>query len=217
MIDVDFLYKLTNELIRKDHAGGYTSSSEYNRLLALAQETLYRYYYDHKDETDARQSLIAFQTSQVIAPTGSFYSKPNDYKDKLDARLLVGSKSIPVHFPARDELAMTLSSVIRGPDIVRGVVVGEVVSSGFNVWPENNGYNLSLRYYTEPPTAERVTSIDVGTSTEVYDESASTQLSWNANNLQDFVDLLLLFKGVVLRDSSLVQWVQAKNAIKEQF
>jgi hypothetical protein len=212
MIDVNELYNITNDLIRKDHAGGYTSGPEFNRLLKLAQETLYRFYYDNKDEAQARQSLVAFQTSITIPSTSSGYAKPGNYKDKLDARLLVGSVVIPVHFPARDELAMSLSSAIRGPSIERKVIVGESRPGYFYVWPETS-YKLLLRYYKEPPVPERVTEIDEVTTAEVYDEAGSTQLDWDYNNLQDFIDLLLFYKGVSIRDSSLLQWVQAKDGL----
>lgn len=212
MIDVDELYNITNDLIRKDHAGGYTSGPEFNRLLKLAQETLYRFYYDNKDESQARQSLIAFQEFTTLAPVGSAYTKPSGYKDKLDAKLLVGGKSIPIHFPARDELAMTLSSAVRGPDIEKNVVVGESVAGKFYVWPESI-YKMFLRYYRNPAVPDRVTEIDEITTAEVYDEGASTQLEWSYSNLQDFVDLLLFYKGLVIRDSALIQWVQTKDGL----
>lgn len=216
MIDVDLLYNLTNDLIQKDSQGGYTSNSEYNRLLALAQETLFEFFYDNRDEADARRALNEFHKVRMVYGSGGYYNKPADYKEKEGARLVISeSSSIPVHFPARDEMDMTLSSAVRGPSIDRKVVIGEVLPTQFKIWPASS-YFLELRYYTTFPVADRVMTIDVPTQSEVYDADASTQLSWAPFTLRHFTDLLLLFKGVILRDSPLIQWVGMKKDILEK-
>ncbi|MCB0707743.1 MAG: hypothetical protein KDC34_20650 [Saprospiraceae bacterium] len=216
MIEVQKIFLVVQDLMRKDLAGGYASNDEFNRQINLSQNILYNYCYDHINESWARESLIGFHVSTTLsASTSGVYTKPGDYRDKQDLALIVDGAQIPVHIPRRDELAMTLSSPVRGPSLAREVVVGEIADTAINIWPQTSN-QLFLRYYKNPPDAVRAVTIDSDTQYEVYNAAGTTNLDWDQGNFKDFVDLMMLMKGVILRDSSLVAWVQQKGVITQQ-
>lgn len=215
MISVQSLWLTIRDLTRKENIGGYLQNDEFNRQINLCQDILFDHYYDHKNESEARQSLTYFESSALISKSSGVYQLPANYKKKMEAALVVNSQYYPVHFPARDELLMSLSSAVRGPSIERKVVVGKIREADIQIWPDTNN-QLFLQYYKIPTAAARAVTVDIGEIEEVYDSGSTVDLEWPADKIGDFVDLMMLFKGVVMRDSSLVQWVQARNLIDKE-
>lgn len=214
MISLQTLWLNVRDLSRKDNIGGYLGNDEFNRQVALAQTILFDYYYARKNETEARETLAPFQQSSLIKKASGAYALPDDYRNKLDAGLAIGNIYKPVHFPARDELMMSLSSPVRGPSLERNVIVGELRDTDIQVWPDTD-YKLFLRYYQNPPVATRAVTVDVSEIEEVYDDGSTINLIWPAEKIQDFIDMLLLFKGLAIRDSSLIEWVQGHRMIQK--
>lgn len=215
MISVQTLWLNIRDLTRKDNIGGYLPNDEFNRQVNLCQNVLFDYYYDKRNESDARGALIYFEDDVLITKVSGAYPLPADYKAKMEAALVVGGEYLPVHFPARDERLMSLSSAVRGPSLERKVVVGKIRSGDIQIWPDTDN-QLFLQYYTTPVEASRAVTVDIDEIEEVYDAGSTVDLNWPSDLLQDFVDLMLLFKGVIIRDSSLIQWVQARNAIEKE-
>ncbi len=215
MISVQTLWLIIRDLSRKDNIGGYLQTAEFNRQVNLCQDILFDYYIDNEKEREARGALINFESASSITRSGDTYPLPDDYKEKIEAALEVGGSYYPVHFPARDELLMSLSSAIRGPSIERKSIVGKIRASDIQIWPQSTN-KLFLQYYRTPVTASRAVTVDVGNVEEVYVPGSTVNLEWPADLLQDFVDLMLLFKGVVIRDSSLIQWVKARKVIEKE-
>jgi len=48
---------------------------------------------------------------------------------------------------------------------------------------------------------------------EVYNDATSTQLEWNSEELSTFVDMVLFYKGIILRESELISWIHAKRSV----
>jgi hypothetical protein len=201
--------------MRKDHAG-WTSSDEFSRLANLAQEILWQYLFAHVDEQLSRTALVTFQVQTAIEKTSNYYPKPNDYRDKLDAWFEIDGKLIDVNFPARNELAMARNSPVRGPSLDSEVIIGEILSDRINIFPSEITDRLHLRYYKTLTEAKRAFTLNIVTQEEEYDSGNSVDLDWDEQILQDFVDVLLYLKGIVLRDSQMIQWVQAKYPTERQ-
>lgn len=226
MIDVQNLYLLVQDYTRKDQQGGYISNDEFNRSLNYAQELLFEYYYSQKDEREGQDALINFQAENTLSVSSArTFVKPANFKKLIEASVTLTPAAenecsassampgrYPVHFPARNELQLTLSSAIRGPNVSKGVLIGEVLPSAIRVYPTDAVATLFIRYYTQLTQAERAVTLNFVTEQEDYDASSSTQLQWAEGQIEDFVDLMLLFKGVILRDTDIVNWVQAHKA-----
>ena len=222
MIDVDRLRTIVNtDLARKDHAGGFMSSDEFNRLVNVAQEMLFDYFFEREDEQMVRDALSPFyRTKRLPSTDGHSFTLPSDYNKKLD--IWVGNLSscadntlyIPVEIPARNELSRTLSSPVRGPSLAREVVVGRLKESVLDIWPNIvSPYTLNIAYYIGLPQALRAYTVNPTTDEEELDAANTVNLAWRDDQIVDFIDVLLLFKGMTLRSSSFLEWVQAKKVL----
>lgn len=222
MIDVQELYLNRQDLIRKDHSG-WISGEEYNRRLVLCQEILFDYYVQLADERRKQNALGVFLSEKRLPKVDGFWQFPEDFKEIIEiwAAQSKGctpedAEYAPVDIPAADELGFSITSPIRGYSAKRGRYGAEVYNDKARIWPTSFSGFVKLRYYRKPVTPERAFAYDAANLVEVYDSASSTQLEWPASETQEFLDLLLLFDGVVLRDTTLYQWVSSRNLIEQQ-
>lgn len=216
MIGINSLYILVNDLLRKDHAG-WISSDEFNRLVNLSQEVLFEFYNDTRDEREANNVLEVFEkTAMLTASSAGFFALPNDYKDRIEAALVTvscGEKLwAPIDYLRRQTEFRTLSSPIRKPTLKRPKYV--IRSGVMEVFPEVKG-GVKLRYYRKPAEAERGFNLNTTTFEEEYDAGSSTDLEWGEGQTDNFVDLLLYYKGLTLRETELIQWVQSAKQLNQ--
>jgi hypothetical protein len=223
MIDVQELYLNRQDLLRKDHAG-WISGEEYNRRLVLCQEILFDYYVQMTDERRKQNALAPFLSEKQLPKVDGFWQLPADFKEIIEiwaAQAPEGCKPDEAQYrtvdiPAADELGFSINSPIRGYSEKRGRYGAEVYSTRIRVWPTAFSGFVKLRYYREPATPNRSFTYDPVEVVEEYDSTTSTQLEWPPSEMQEFLDLLLLFDGVVLRDTALYQWVASRNVIEQQ-
>lgn len=223
MIDVQELYLNRQDLIRKDHSG-WIDGEEYNRRLVSCQEILFDYYVQITDERRKQNALAAFLSEKRLPKVDGFWQFPQDLKEIIEiwaAQAPEGCKPdealyMPVDIPAADELGFSITSPIRGYSEQRGRYGAEVYADKVRIWPPAFSGFVKLRYYREPAVPKRAFTYDPVDLVEAYDSASSTQLEWPKSEMQEFLDLLLLFDGVVLRDSALYQWVASRNVIEQQ-
>lgn len=220
MIDVQDLYLSRQELLRKDHAG-WVSGDEYNRRLSLCQKILFDYYVQLKDERAKQKALLAFTSEKNLPKVDGFWNFPTDYEEVIEIWAAESESCspddalyYPVDIPAADEIGFSLTSPIRG---YKGNRRGAKLFPGkARIYPVAFDGYVKLNYYRTPLEPLRAFTYDEVNLIEVYDQSSSVNLEWSASEYQDFLDLLLLFDGVTLRDSSLIQWVSNRNLVEQQ-
>ena len=220
MIDVQQLYLNRQELLRKDHAG-WISGEEYNRRLALCQEILFGYYITLTDERKRQRALQPFFSEKFLPKVNGLWQHPADLKEIIEIWAADNTDCSrddaqywPVDIPAADELGFSLTSPIRGYGGNR--YGAELFNDGARIYPKGFDGYVKMRYWREPATPQRSFTYDSVNLVEDYDPNTSTQLEWPAFETAEFLDLLLLFDGVVLRDSALYKWVSDRNLIQEQ-
>ena len=228
MINVQYIFEAVNDLTRKNNAG-YTSSEEFNRHLNQCQDMLMRYYYKLFEEGQIIvDSLMPFlkQSNLIIGP-GSQVAFPNDYRYRLEVGYLEINnpdcgqneptiKPSPCHYLAANEVMETLSSPIRKPSKAKGIYKHTFINNNIQLYPlDLTGY-IHFKYIRKPIQAEYNTTVDVVNRIEVYDPLTSVNLEWLDQDRDNLVDLLLFMKGIALRETALISWVQQKNAFKTQ-
>lgn len=226
MINVNDLWLTLQDVTRKDHSGGYMSSEEFNRRLVLAQQLLFDFHFDNQgNELESRMALQPFYKTKRLpsSDSGKTFRLP-DHRKHLDiwvGRLTDCDESeyfVSVNLPARNELVLTLGSSVRGPSLARKVVVAEIRSaSSLKVWPSIvPPYTLHMNYYINPPAAVRGYTVDPDTDEEVYDPATTTNLEWDEDQYPNILDILLMYQGLALRSSSLLEWIQGKKVLTMQ-
>jgi len=223
MINVQYIFEATNDLTRKNNAG-YTSSEEFNRHLNQCQDMLMRYYYKLFEESQIIvDSLLPFlKEVQLTIGTKGVVQLPVDYRYRLEVGYLEilnagcegGAPNVkpkPMHYLAANEVIETLSSPIRKPSKAKGIYKHTFVNDAMYVYPiDLTGY-VNFKYIADPIQAAYNTTVDTVNRIEVYDSATSVNLQWNEQDRDNLVDLLLLMKGISIRESALTQWVAQKN------
>lgn len=221
MILIESLYQTLQDLMRKDHAG-YHSSDEFNRLVNQAQLHLMQYYVAHDDGNRIiSEALAPFSKEEyLVASVAGYYDLPDDYYQRKDIGYEVVTNTssgavatlVPVDYLEGNEVLLVNSSPIRQPRVNRADTYACTrIGNQLKLLPSSLSGRIYLLYYKTPPDAERAYTVDVGAIEEVYDDANSTNLEWAQSQYEDFVDLMLAYKGLSIRESILVQWVQQKK------
>lgn len=216
MISVNQLYEITNSTLTKDFQSGYTNNTEFNMLVNLAQEVLIDYY--------QQQYSGNLKADDIISPfvTEKYYTTADEFKNPLpdDYRYHV-SAAYYAWINDCDKTRRELRGVINNtsPEQIEGILLNGVkkraawyvINSNNVVFYNTGNLEKKLKYIKNPTTAERKVTINIGSRQEIYDDSTTVDLEWNANVLNDFVTLLLFYKGVELEHNRLIQFAQNKQ------
>lgn len=219
MISVQQLWLSQKDFTRKDHAG-YTSTDEFNRMLNQAQSELFEYYL-MKIQQNTRQvaALQPFVVEQYLSGT-QYYNLPEDYRYKLEVGFELvenGPDCTPVselrsanHYTSDKDL-LSIESPIRGPSVTRKIFGYEFIANQIKTYPVDFNGRVYLKYYREPVTVARGYTLNTTTQEEEYDAGSTVDLEWPASEEYIFRDILLMYKGIILRESEIVQWIVNKR------
>lgn len=216
MISIENLYKRTQEDLARKGKGGYTSTDEFNRDIADAQNVLSNFYVESMDLTGRFiNSLSPFIKEKVIVLTNGTGNMPTDYKKWLDASLLPETDGTPdltvrqhMDFVRSGEEYLTLKSPIRKPNADKEKAIFSFVNDKIRVWGANSN-RCYLKYVAQPPTSVRGYTLNVTTDREEYDPTTTVDLIWKPQDEVNLRDIILLYKGIQIRESEIIQWLQA--------
>lgn len=218
MIDINKLYLLVNnDIARKDHAG-YTSTDEFNRQVNVVQNLLFDFYIE-KNDARAMEPLRPFVTESYIPSATEYYPLPSDYRQQLEVGFefvtggdcdtpptkIIKSADLLSH----DEVLLTSESPIRSQERQYSFIGGDIKIS-----PADFIGNVYLKYYRYPVDATRGFILDVATQEEVYDIESSVNLEWDSLEMPNLVDLMLIYKGISVRNTEIIQWAMGKQSME---
>ena len=222
MISVEEIYQIIRDFARKSHTS-WTGNDEFNRKLVLAQDMLFDYYRQMKDEKQRQRGLIAFRKEKrLVRDTGSVYTIPSDFEDDIEIWAAPNGNTEckeedmiyqPVDVLRDGEIGHTVTSPIRKPsaDLIKAHYAS---ATDLRIYPLTFTGWIKMLYYATPTTPSRAVTLDTGNQQEIYDPGNTIDLEWDTSVKQDFIDLLLLFYGIEQRDSALVSWVAQKQQIE---
>ena len=70
---------------------------------------------------------------------------------------------------------------------------------------------MYLKYITDPPAGLYSTVINTTTQDEDYNALTSVDLIWNEQEQPELVKILLYFKGIEVRESAIIQWINKQT------
>jgi len=227
MISVNNLYlRVNNDLARKSK-GGYSANDEFNRDMVDAQELIYSYYYG-LFEVNGRtmDSLSNFVQETEFNVNGSF-PYPDDYRHKIDAKYVsyasasecgspVSEIETVIKYINADEEYDLMSSAIRRPSLEKKRLYYTQYGNAFRLLPKSMDNKVRFKYLRQPRQPNRAVTLDLVNDEEVYDEPNSTQLEWPQQEFNNFVSVMLYFKGIQVRETALINWVAQRKGITMQ-
>ena len=223
MIDIDFIFERVQDLSRKDKAG-YMSSVEFNRDFSQAQDILYEYYYEQFERNqEIVDSLNPFHKEVQLVISNGYCELPEDYRHRTEVGYLKVFNAnacgpneptispYPMPYINANEERETLASAIRRPNIEKNRFYHTFINNKIRVLPTSLVGYIVIKYLATPPTAIYAVTLDVANDQENFDPIKSINPIWNEQDAHHLVDLMLLFKGIEVRESALIEWVRLKQ------
>lgn len=223
MINVDYIFKRVNDSLSKKNQAGYSSVEDFNGDLHDSENILFEFFYkDYERTQKISDALSPFLVEKDFPVNSGYVAYPDDYRHPLEMvynMVLSGkdcessAQEILMHKLQSNEERDTMASFIRKPSIEKKLIYFVQLADKFRIRPMELKGSVRFKYLRNPKFGEYKTSIDFEKEIEVYDPLISTNLEWKEPESVGIIDLMLLHKGIEIRDSELVQFAQAKMQV----
>jgi hypothetical protein len=214
MILIETIYKRVEEDLSNKGTGGYSSSDEFNRSIADAQNILLDYYVRHYEESGViTDSVRVFIKRDNLSLTNYVAPLPGDYRRWVDGVFIELYNDDECDEPTKKEILMyychgngfnlTEANAIRktGEKRVNYTIEGANLRAG-----RKTGRVL-FSYIRKPNAAVRGYTTNEETRNEDYDAATTTDLEWPDSEANMIIAIMLYFKGIEIRDLKLQQFV----------
>lgn len=220
MIEIKDLYDRVGILSRKDQSG-YLGPEEFNDLLDLSQELIADYYVQQYNKTRVVDEILSKQVREAVYfNTNRYIDKPSDYRQLLNFSIHYIDDTVtpatkkgpyPVYQYSSDEDVISESSSIRGSSLSENRFCFENIGNQFKLYPETFIGRVDLKYLKYPDAAQIQFTVD-DDDNQILDTANTVNLNdWPKRSINDFLDVMLLFKGISTRESELINYVRVKQ------
>lgn len=222
MISVEHIYQSLKDLSTKGK-GGYTDSDEFNRNSQRAELLLWQYYFSiYEIGRRVPEAMVPFIKVDTLPLIAAAFAVPPGWGHTLNVHhisTISGEKcgdaiiqtSKLARYLQKHELHMTLESPIRGKGTFYSFTEGRKVQ----MYPETLTGQASLEYLRYPTFAVRGYDVNTTTQDQDPDPDTSTDYEWQPQEENNLIDILLLFHGLINRDTHLMQWAQTHQSITQ--
>lgn len=212
-MSTDDIYIIVQNITGKDNSG-YMDNDEFNNYLRLSSNALFEYYYKMFEKTRSiHNALRPFIVNKNISVSNGVAPLPSDYRNVISARGILNVGGVKTYHEAHDlkhhEDIYIVTSPIRKPK--RGLYAYRIAGEQIQWRPEDYTGKIRFEYFKNPQYGERVTTINIDTDQEEYDDTNSIDSEWPETELNNLVDIIIGFKGIQIRESELLTWLKEKN------
>ena len=228
MISTQYIYERVSDLIQKQQAG-YMSSSSFNRDIEAANLVLFEYYFVQYELTKKIANamtpfllevpIISIGTTNFSSifdyPTDLFHETELKFEKTLNKECSNEVSIVPIDYLQDNEEAYTLSSPIRRPNLDKNIIRWNRKNNKIHVYPKEIK-EVYIKYLKKPQTP--VYGVfppplipNPNQDIEIYDPATSTDFEWDMQEAENIVDLILLYQGMQLRETAIIQFAKAKQ------
>jgi hypothetical protein len=226
-----YIYERVSDLIQKQQAG-YMPSSSFNRDIEAANLVLFEYYFVQYELTKKIANamtpfLVEISINNTAAtnfssifdyPANLFHETELKYEKTLNKDCGNEVSIVPVDYLQDNEEAYTLSSPIRKPNLDKNIIRWNRKNNVIHVYPKEVK-SIYIKYLKKPQTPFYGTTININANQdiEVYippnplNPLASIDFEWDLQEAENIVDLILLYQGMQLRETAIIQFAKAKQ------
>lgn len=225
-----YIYDRVSSLVKKDQAG-YLTTTSFNLDIKAANDVLIEYYYILYEQTKKIANALTPFVLEIEVPKAnetqfaSIFNYPNDFYHETELKYIKVindecgqpiSTMETIDYLQDNEEGYTLSSPIRRPRITNkeSIVRWNRKNNLIYVYP-NKVKTLILKYIKKPVTPVYGTTISVtptGTF-EVFNPLTSVNFEWGQQEAENITDLVLLYQGMELRETAIINFAKSKQKI----
>jgi hypothetical protein len=204
-MNINDIYKLVSYLVDK-YQGTYLSPDDFNMAINMAQRQYLNFLTEETLETTGRGpgqqqfvtrgSLSGFLKESTLTISSQLATYPSDYY-KISAMRTTNDDFL-IRKVGADKLYAYINNPIDTPTLTEPIYTE--IGSNFKFFP-NTLTSAKIIYFKQPVDAAWVPL----TGTLTYNPSASTQLEWPDNDLNDIIYRTIGIIGINLKDGDLVR------------
>lgn len=223
-INVNTVYRTVLAVLNKEQRG-YLTPDQFNRLGRQAQlELLEKSFYDY-NRAAARQARIGtnreygdiagnikekidlFASQVTLTPTTGSVTEPNTLYRLVG--VFSADRLIEFEEVKKQEIPYLLSSKLNQPTTAYPIYYNE--GNTIKILPSNYSSNIIVDFIRKPSSP--VWGYTTGTNNSyVYSASASTDFELHDSDETDLVIKILALSGVIIKDPTVIQVAQQKEA-----
>jgi hypothetical protein len=226
MTRVEYIHDRVKDISKKNQAG-YSSNDEFNRDLRESENMVFEFYYKIFEKTQKiSDALSPFIDEKLLPINNGYVTYPADFRHPAEMvyKYIISApncdkpvtKEILMEKLQVNEERLTMDSYIRKPSLSKELLYWTQVSKKIRVRPSDLTGSVLLKYFKNPVYGLYKTQIDIQRGVEVYDAATSKDLEWNEAEALDIIDIMLIQKGISIRDTELVQFAMQKMAINNR-
>lgn len=223
MVGTEHLYQVITELSRKER-NAYVGTTAFNRVQRLVQDALFDYYLkDYHLDRKIADALNPFLVSEKLPVVDQSFDAASTERTILSIAGVVvknvpGGEPVvsehPAKFLAPHEELTTVTSSVRRPDIGCKRFYWAKRGTSYYFYPAGVT-SVRASYLRQPLDAFRGITIDTANVVENPDPASTIDFEWDSDQEGPLVELFLFYLGLQTKESSLIQWVQAKKQIAQ--
>jgi hypothetical protein len=203
-MNINDIYKLVSYLVDK-YQGTYLSPDDFNMAINMAQRQYLNFLTEETLETTGRGtgqpfvtrgSLSGFLKESTLTISSQLATYPSDYY-KISA-MRTTNDDFSIRKVGADKVYAYVNNPIDAPTITEPIYTE--IGSNLKFFP-NTLTSAKIIYFKQPVDAAWVPT----TGTLTYNPSASTQLEWPENDLNDIIYRTIGIVGINLKDGDLVR------------
>jgi hypothetical protein len=221
-----YIYERVSDLIQKQQAG-YMPSSSFNRDIEAANLVLFEYYFVQYELTKKIANamtpfLVEISINNTAAtnfssifdyPTNLFHETELKFEKTLNKDCGNEVSIVPIDYLQDNEEAYTLSSPIRKPNLDKNIIRWNRKNNVIHVYPKEVK-SIYIKYLKKPQTPFYGTTINTTSPDRDFEEFnplTSVDFEWDLQEAENIVDLILLYQGMQLRETAIIQFAKAKQ------
>lgn len=199
---------------------GYTDNDVFNRDIRDTQNTYMNYLLSLFEEeqriSDSLNPFIAEIDLPIVAESyGSYVTLPSDYRRRIEVGYFLqqsgASKIVAMDQLNGNEVLRNEDGEIRASGLSKKLFKYGFVAGKLQIKPDNLVGRVYLKYFQDFPVATRAVTDDTPNNQQNYDAGNTVDLIWDAQDEPNFIDLLLYYKGGIIKDNALMNWVTSKQ------
>jgi hypothetical protein len=203
-MNINDIYKLVSYLVDK-YQGTYLSPDDFNMAINMAQRQYLNFLTEETLETTGRGtgqpfvtrgSLSGFLKESTLTISSQLATYPSDYY-KISA-MRTTNDDFSIRKVGADKLYSYINNSIDSPTLSEPIYTE--IGSNFKFFP-NTLTSAKIIYFKQPVDAAWVPL----TGTLTYNPSASTQLEWPENDVNDIIYRTIGIIGINVKDGDLVR------------
>lgn len=218
MISMDRLFLRVNNDLSKLNKSGYTSNDEFNRDVNQAQSVIMNYYHQLYEQTKhISDAVLPFKKEAAIAATNGRGDLPSDCRHVLTVHTVYTKSGCGTEVAIQKVVPMTRiksgqGGIIRSggiyeADLSLGIAWHDLLPGTLILYPESVK-SATVTYLKNPVDGQR--AVTPSGDTDVYDAANTTDLEWPDQEVGNFVNLLLYYKGISVKETALISFAQGQ-------